>query len=183
MIYWKDSWKKKGTDEIVTLSCRSYSSSNGIKVKFVGGDGVSTEMDESEFEKKFEPVTLDFHAVKDQLAELCYLSDSFARLGRVIMKRLDPTYFEVGKLVYISNTILLKRDDISYYGGPDHPYVIRWIKQRENQYSSCDIYLEVGIGLARKEDKEDVDYTFPIYLTRPDPEDAYWYLSRYDKPY
>jgi hypothetical protein len=99
------------------------------------------------------------------------------------MKRLDPTYFEVGKLVYISNDVLLKRDDINYYGGPDHPYVIRWIEQRENRYSSCDIYLEVGIGLVMKEDQEGVDYTFPIYLTRPDPEDAYWFLSRYDKPY
>jgi hypothetical protein len=182
MKYWKDSWKKKGTDEIVTLSCRSYGS-DGCKVRFIGGDGVSTEMNESEFEKEFEPVTIDFHAIKDQLAELCYLSDSFARLGKVIMKRLDPTYFEVGKLVYISNTILLKRDDVSYYGGPDHPYVIRWIKQREDRYSSGSIYLEVGIGSARKEDKKDVDYTFPIYLARPDPEDAYWFLSRYDKPY
>jgi hypothetical protein len=117
------------------------------------------------------------------MAELCNLSDGFAKLGKVVMKRLDPTYFEVGKLVYISNTILLKRDNISYYGGPDHPYVIKWIRQRENYYST-DAFLEIGIGLAiRNKDSDETDYIFPIYLTRPDPEDAYWFLTRYDKPY
>lgn len=181
MIGWHCNWKKKGTEEIVTLVSRSYGSDR-CRIKIMGADGISADFMEDKFEKLFEPVTLDFHSVKDQIAELCFLSDSFAQLGKVVMRRLDPTYFEVGKLVYISNTVILKRDNITYYGGPEHPYVIKWIKPRENTYCSSDTFLEVGISLAiRKGD--DVDYTFPIYLTRPDPEDAYWFLSRYDKPY
>lgn len=184
MISWSDHWKKKGTEEIVTLLSRSYSSS-GSRVTIMGADGISAELEETEFEKKFEPITLDFHAVKDQMAELCFLSDKFGRLGKVVMKRLDPTYFEVGKLVYISDTILLKRDNITYYGGPEHPYVIKWIRPRENPYNNNDTFLEVGISLRSrsKDNNSDVDYTFPIYPTRPDPEDAYWFLTRYDKPY
>ena len=182
MWYWCDKWKLKKTGEIVTVVYRSIGSS-GSNIKFTGSDGISVEVEESEFEKEFEPVTVDFHAVKDQMAELCFLSDKFARIGNVVMKRLDPTYFEVGKLVYISNNIIFKRDDYNYYGGPEHPYIIRWIKPRENRYND-DTFLEVGISLARrsKEDNE-VDYIFPIYPTRPDPEDAYWFLTRYDKPY
>jgi hypothetical protein len=183
MICWNDVWKKKDTGEIVTLTCRSFGS-NGSKVKIMGGDGISAELEEKKFEKQYEPVILDYQSIKDQMAELCNLSDGFAKLGKVVMKRLDPTYFEVGKLVYISNTILLKRDDITYYGGPDHPYVIKWIRPRENHYCSPDTFLEIGIGLARRDKgDEETDYTFPIYLTRPDPEDAYWFLTRYDKPY
>ena len=183
MISWSDHWKKKGTEEIVTLLSRSFDSS-GSKVTIMGADGISAEFEESKFEKKFEPTTLDFHAVKDQMAELCYLSDKFGRMGKIVMKRLDPTYFEVGKLVYISNTALLKRDDITYYGGPEHPYVIKWIRPRENPYNNNDTFLEVGIGLKRRDkDTDEADYTFPIYTTRPDPEDAYWFLTRYDKPY
>ena len=182
MISWSDHWKKKGTEEIVTLLSRSYGSSR--RVTIMGADGISAEFEESEFEKKFEPITLDFHTVKDQMAELCFLSDKFGRMGKIVMKRLDPTYFEVGKLVYISNTSLLKRDDITYYGGPEHPYVIKWIRPRENPYNNNDTFLEVGIGLKRRDkDMDGVDYTFPIYTTRPDPEDAYWFLTRYDKPY
>lgn len=181
MICWSEHWKKKGTEEIVTLVSRTYGSS-GSRVVIKGADGISAEFEETEFGKKFESVTLDYHTVKDQMAELCFLSDSFARLGKVVMRRLDPTYFEVGKLVYISNTVILKRDNITYYGGPEHPYVIKWIKPRENTYCSSDTFLEVGISLAGRK-SDDVDYTFPIYLTRPDPEDAYWFLSRYDKPY
>ena len=75
MIGWSDHWKKKGTEEIVTLISRSYSSNGNRRVKIMGADGISAEFEESEFEKKFEPITLDFHAVKDQMAELCYLSD------------------------------------------------------------------------------------------------------------
>ena len=182
MISWSDHWKKKGTEEIVTLLSRSFSC-DGRRITIMGADGISAEFEETEFEKKFEPTTLDFRAIKDQIAELCYLSDKFGVLGKAVMKRLDPTYFEVGKLVYISNTILLKRDDITYYGGPEHPYVIKWIRPRENPYNNNDTFLEVGIGLKRNEDKDEVDYTFPIYTTRPDPEDAYWFLTRYDKPY
>jgi len=185
MISWSDHWKKKGTEEIVTLLCKTYCcSGGGNKVKIMGADGISAEFEETEFEKKFEPTTLDFHAIKDQMAELCYLSDRFGRIGKVVMKRLDPLYFEVGKLVYISNTVLLKRDNITYYGGPEHPYVIKWIRPRENPYNNIDTFLEVGIGLLRRDkENEEVDYTFPIYTTRPDPEDAYWFLTRYDKPY
>ena len=182
MICWSEHWKKKGTEEIVTLVDRTYYGSGGSKVVIKGADGVSVELEEPKFEKTFEPVTLDFHSVKDQMAELCFLSDSFAKLGKVVMRRLDPTYFEVGKLVYISNTVILKRDNITYYGGPEHPYVIKWIKPRENTYCSSDTFLEVGISLVGRK-SDDVDYTFPIYLTRPDPEDAYWFLTRYDKPY
>ena len=183
MIRWDCSWKKKGTEEIVTLVSRSYYGDGENKVRIMGADGISAEFKESEFEKKFEPITLDFHTVKDQMAELCFLSDSFGRIGKVVMKRLDPTYFEVGKLVYISNTIILKRDNITYYGGPEHPYVITWIRPKENLYNNNDTFLEIGISLASRKTSDEVDYTFPIYLTRPDPEDAYWYLSRYDKPY
>ncbi len=183
MISWSDHWKKKGTEEIVTLLSRSYGGGED-RVKIIGADGISAEFEESKFEKIFEPVTLDFHSVKDQMAELCYLSDKFGWIGKVVMKRLDPTYFEVGKLVYISNTVLLKRDNITYYGGPEHPYVIKWIRPRENPYNNSDTLLEIGIGLLRRDkDTDEVDYTFPIYLTRPDPEDAYWFLTRYDKPY
>ena len=180
MISWSDHWKKKGTEEIITLLSRSYDSEN--RVTIMGADGISAEFKESEFEKKFEPITLDFHAVKDQMAELCYLSDQFGRIGKVVMKRLDPTYFEVGKLVYISNTVFLKRDNITFYGGPEHPYVIKWIRPRENSFNN-DTFLEIGIGLLRRNETDEVDYTFPIYTTRPDPEDAYWFLTRYDKPY
>lgn len=183
MISWNDHWKKKGTEEIVTLLGKSYGSS-GNRVTIMGADGISAEFKESEFEKKFEPTTLDFHAVKDQIAELCYLSDKFGTIGKVVMKRLDPLYFEVGKLVYISDTILLKRDNITYYGGPEHPYVIKWIRARENPYNNNDTFLEIGIRLMiGNKENDEVDYTFPIYTTRPDPEDAYWFLSRYDKPY
>lgn len=176
---WHTNWRKKGTEEIVTLVYRTCGS-RGCKIRIIGGDGISAEFEELEFEKKFEPVTLDFHTVKDQIAELCYLSDQFGRIGKIVMKRLDPLYFEVGKLVYISNTVLLKRDNITYYGGPEHPYVIKWIRPKENLYN--DTFLEVGISLNSKK-SEEVDYVFPIYLTRPDPEDAYWFLTRYDKPY
>lgn len=183
MINWCDRWKKKGTEEIVTLVNQSCGS-RGSFVKIMGADGISAELEETDFEKKFEPITIDFHAVKDHLAELCFLSDQFGRMGKVVMKRLDPTYFEVGKLVYISNTILLRRDNAPYYGGAEHPYVIKRIRVRENPYNSNDTYLEVGISLkSRKEDSDEVDYVFPIFPTRPDPEDAYWFLSRYDKPY
>ena len=183
MSYFNEHWKKKGTEEIVTLIRQTWSS-DGHRIVIMGADGVSSELEGSEFEKKFEPVTLDFHSIKDQMAELCFLSDKFGKLGKVVMKRLDPTYFEVGKLVYISNTDLLKRDDITYYGGPEHPYVIKWIRPRENPYYNNDTFLEVGIGLKRRDkDTDEADYTFPIYITRPDPEDAYWFLTRYDKPY
>jgi hypothetical protein len=183
MICWSEHWKKKDTEDIVTLVIRTYGS-NRSRVIIKGADGVSIELEETKFEKTFEPVTLDYHSVKDQMAELCYLSDQFSKLGKVVMKRLDPTYFEVGKLVYISNTVILKRDNITYYGGPEHPYVIKWIRPRENTYCSSDTFLEVGISLAiRDKENDEVDYTFPIYLTRPDPEDAYWFLTRYDKPY
>lgn len=176
---WTRCWKDKETEELVTLVSKSCSGT-GSKIIFINGTGESSELEESDFYDKFDPVHLDFQTIKDQIAELCNLNDRFGVLGRVVMKRLDPKYFEVGKLVYISNTIILKRDDITYYGGPEHPYVIVSINSRIGYYGEN--HLEVGIKSIRKI-REEIDYTFPIYPTRPDPEDAYWFLTRYDKPY
>ncbi len=175
---WITNWKEKKTGEIVTLS-----SIGGTSVTIRGGDGKSVSIDEKKFKEQFEPITLDFQAIKDQIAELCNLSPEFERLGKIVMKRLDPTYFEQGKLVYISCLNLLKRDSIYYYGGTEHPYKILYIRpSRKSRYDFEDYALEIGIRLAVKK-TGDADYEFPIYLTRPDSEDAYWFLSRYDKPY
>lgn len=183
MISFNTAWKHKKTGDIVTL----VNITRGIDkatVKFTGGNGISETLSESGFEKEFEPVILDFHSVKDQMAELCVLSEYFAEFGKIVMKRLDSKYFEVGKLVYISNPIMLRRDDQPYYGGAERPYVIRYMRPTTNRYSYSytDDIIEIGIGLEGKKEDE-IDYTFPIYLTRLDPRDAYWFLTRYDKPY
>lgn len=179
---WTSGWKKKGSDLIVTVI--SYStSSKGTEVKFAGGNGVMEVLGEDEFYETFEPIHLDFQTVKDQMAELCNLNDGFRKLGEIVMKRLDPNYFEVGKLVYISNMSFFKRDEIYYHGGPEHPYKIQYVRKNSIGVMQNNEFLEIGIGMLGKIKDNDVDYTFPIYPARPEPGDAYWFLTRYDKPY
>jgi len=183
MIFSNTSWRCKETGEIVTLIGLSWGTDGGSTVSFAGGDGISETMTENEFKEMFEPIILDFHSIKDQLAELCLLSNSFAEIGKIAMKKLDPTYFEVGKLVYISNTTFIQREDHKYYyGGPDHPYVIKYIRP-VNHGRDLISTIEIGISLEGKKREDEIDYTFPIHPARLDVGDAYWFLSRYDKPY
>ena len=178
-------WEHKKTGKFVTLISTIHSFSSGVTVKVMDEKGKPLELKESEFNSKFSPVKVDYQEYKDSIAELCNLCDEFGKLGNVILKRLDPTYFEVGKLVYISNCAFFKRADFQYYGGPEHPYKIVWIKEKSEGYGyDCvHVYLEVGILLVGKKDEDEYDYVFPIYPTMPQPEDAYWFLTRYDKPY
>ena len=175
------AWKRKKDGKIVTLVSRSYSSTS-TSFRIIGEDGVSVDLEEEQFNLEFEPIHLDFQTVKDQLAEFCNLSMDFCKLGMMVMKRLDPSYFEVGKLVYIYNYSFFKRDSCYYLAGPEHPYIIKYIKTKSSNIG-IDTYLEIGICALNKRESCEIDYTFPIYPARPDSEDAYWFLSRYDKPY
>ena len=193
-IWAADGWKKKSNDEVIKI-VEITLSSTGEFVTWADSKGDSHSCSLKTFKRKFYNAELDYNSYKDNIVELCYQCQDFSRLGKIVMKRLDPDYFKVGDVVYIdpfyrSFIDCSKSDHYSTFG-PTTPFVIgSIINVKSDRGYRHDLVGEIRIIQKNKyvegrdyTNSYDYDYSIPIYYTFPRIGDAYWVLCRYDKLY
>ncbi|MBP3732238.1 MAG: hypothetical protein J6I84_03245 [Bacilli bacterium] len=172
---WNYNWKRRDTGEYVTV----ISTCTDGTVTYMGGDGVSLRIKESEFLKDFEKTRENnYQKVAKQIAEACYLNRDFENLGDTILRRTTSGYYKEGVIVYFIDSGGYFETKSGYRDfGPNVPFEIMKIRQDPD-------HCRAMIGLRRLGSKTDQPIIeVPAYLDHLEPNDAYWLLKRYDQPY
>jgi len=181
------NYKNKITEEIVALYSTTYSSS-GNTVTYYDKSGLPTTISEKQFNEEFEPSIVDYRKYKDNIIEACHLNREFQKLANVVLRRLDPDYLKVNTIVYFEYPECYFDKKDAYYKeyGPERPYKIVKISKDSERKNLSWVCL---VRLGKKEKEKDYfndynsDFRLPIYLDRLEPNDAHWYIKRYDKAY
>jgi len=177
------SYRNKNTGEIVTLHCRSWSS-RGNTVTFYDGEGLPTTIPENQFNQEYTEEIPDYKAYKDNIMEACYLNKDFQRLANVVLRRLDPDYLKKDAIVYFEHPEHYFKKDLSYVDyGPEKPYKIFNITPDKEGRCFAWVYLARLGKTIKKDDWYEEDFKLQIHYDTLEPNDAYWNLKRYDKPY
>ena len=173
-------WKNKETGEIITLTYYNHD-----HVILRDSKAMEVRMSVKNFVNLFEEVHVDIKKYKEQIIEACSIDKNFRNLAYALMRRLEPSYFSEGDIVYFTETgsFFDSTPRTSFRNnefGPEYPYEITKITENVlNEYNNC-----LLIHLVRRGKKcSESDFILPIYLDRIVPGDAFWYLKRYDKAY
>lgn len=121
---------------------------------------------------------------------LSFIKNECPGIGSIIKRRLDPDYFKLGKLVYISAGGIF-RDWSGYAGeqiGPEHPYRICSIQQCQSKNDPDGLHLNFIVRICSPnindwENTHEWIAEFRCSLDKFYSNDGYHSLVRYDKLY